>query len=145
IVGRGHGKAFRIELAADPAKHGSMLVVTWIGDGADELGIARDAADILWRGRALARYDAGVSSARLRVVDGFKNNVMLPTIAEIVLVDETVFGQLQQVDEAGTALADHRHAVLVIRRPVARASMKELVQVAVGPTHRCLQRSMQIE
>ena len=66
-------------------------------------------------------------------------------LAAILAADVAGYSRLMGLDEAGTALADYRHAVLVIRRPVARASMKELVQVAVGPTHRCLQRSMQIE
>src|SRR6185312_11365083 len=128
----------RIELATGPGEHALVLLVVWIGNLRHERGVAGTPADILRRARALAAGHARVSHTGLRLLDRLEDDVMLPAIAKVVFVDESILGALQEIRDFGTPLAHRWHAELWIRRRVVRPAMDELVKVTVGPIHRSL-------
>ena len=90
IVSRDEVEVLGVEPPANPFKHAVMLVMIGITDRLDELRIAWVSADVFWGAGALSGDDAWVSRSRLSIGHGFKHDVVLPAIAEIVFIDQTV-------------------------------------------------------
>lgn len=133
-----------MKAAAAPPEHVIVLGVSWIGNGFEEIDIARWSADILgWTGvgasNTTRRAGIGLERKRLLHLDP-----MLPAVAEIVDIAEG-FGIGQAHRQRDAFLRDHRlaHAPVRIGNAVAAASDLELVQVVVRPAHRRLDHVVQ--
>ena len=113
-----------------------MLIVLRVGDGFDELRIAGVSSDILRRTGALAADHAGIRHSRLRLADLLEYDVVLPTVAEIVLVDEAILEPNEQVLNESPSFTDDRRAKLAVRRAVVRAPVNELVEVTAAARSR---------
>ena len=110
-----------------------MLRVPRVPDGLQELGIAPDASHVLWRAGTLPVQHPG----RLRFGAcgqyGFEQDVMLPAVAEVILVAHAVAGFAQDILEPGLPLADAAYPELRVGLAIEGLAPLELVQVAVRP------------
>ena len=83
-----------------------MLLMLWITDSSEKLRVPGESANVFGRTGALAGDDTRVSHRRLRLGESLKHDVVLPAVAEIILVDEAVFGAVKQIAEPCPPLAD---------------------------------------
>src|SRR5262249_3836090 len=86
--GRGRGEVFRIETAADPFQQFVVPLVVRVLDGFDEVRVAPDAADVFRRTGPFALQADRIPRSRLGPLDALEENLVLPRVAEIVLVAE---------------------------------------------------------
>src|SRR5438445_6898120 len=97
-------EAFGIERATDPLHHVLVLGMRGIADRSEEIGISRNAAAVVGRAGALAADAARHRNARGGREDFFEHDLVLPSVAEIVLVDDGVFFPAEHLVEAETIL-----------------------------------------
>src|SRR5208337_1840630 len=78
----------RVELAADPFHHFGVALVIRVADRFQKVTIAPDASHILRWTRSRPFDAAGVRNIRLWFQDFLKEDLMLPTVSEVILVNE---------------------------------------------------------
>ena len=83
-----HRELLRVELAADPFHHFIVILVVRVTDRFQELGIAPDASHVLRWTRSRPFDAAGIRDIRLWLQDLLKDDLVLPGVAEVILVDE---------------------------------------------------------
>jgi hypothetical protein len=133
----------RVELPADPLEHVVMLRVPGIVDHVQAMVVAREAADVLRRTRTATSQDHRIPSGWNARDDLLKEDPMLPSIAEVVVVDAPVAGPMKQVSYSSRLLGN----ALDGKPPRTRSRLgapedPEAVHVAVGPAHHDLQSVM---
>ena len=79
-----------IECAAQPRKHFGVFGIPGIANRLHKISVAPHPADIFRRTSALTVQTARIARALFGLQDFLDDDVMLPTIAEIVEIDETV-------------------------------------------------------
>src|SRR5271157_1373129 len=132
-----HGELLRVELASDPFHHFIVILMVWVTDGFEELGIAPDASHILRWTRSRPFEAAGVRNPRLRLQDFLKDDLVLPAVAKVILVDDPGC-VLARVDlaEADAILVLDLHIVVVVRGfPKVLPVHDELVKMGIPPVH----------
>ena len=144
-------KVSRIPGAADPFFHGFVLLVLGIAERLEEVALeARDAAGIFRRTRVRARQTDWMLELWIGWKDFFEEEVVNPTVAEIVFVKDFSFGRGQKVGDSEPAFIVHlasERFVVRLRNSVGglfetRANMI-LMKMAIGPAHHDLQDRME--
>ncbi len=108
-----------------------------VTDGYEELGIAPDASHILRWTRSRPFEAAGVRNPRLRLQDFLKDDLVLPPVAKVILVDDPGC-VLARVDiaEADAILVLDLHIEVVVRGfPKVPPVHDELVKMGIPPVH----------
>jgi hypothetical protein len=75
-----------IEDTAAPGEPALVLLVCWIGDGGEELRIARRAAHVLGRATALGGDQLRVAGERVGLADPLDPDDVVPIVAKVVEV-----------------------------------------------------------
>src|SRR5271165_3599299 len=137
-----HREFIRVEPATASYHHIIVILVVWVSDRFEELGIARDASHIL-RWACSCPFDAaGVRNIRLWFQDFLKEDLMLPGVPEVILVNEPDLpSRLGDLADRNLFLVHLFRApvqVLGIEGSVGFAPDNELVQMAIFPAHDAL-------
>src|SRR5271165_6927792 len=90
-----------------------MILVLGVTQNLQEFGIAADPADVFGRTCPAPVDAARILHPRLRIVDLFHRNAMLPTVAEIIAVKKP--RALLQIEAAHTPAALVTHVVWIVR------------------------------
>jgi hypothetical protein len=136
---------FRLELPACPGQPLVVFFVLGVRNCLKKLLVARCAPDVLGRTCPFATNDSRIPRTGSWGIDGLEDDIMLPAVTEIVLVDEPIFRPLQYVLEKGASLADSRLVKFPVRRSVIDITLAELVKMPVPPSHRSLEHTMKFE
>jgi hypothetical protein len=134
-VGFADAEGILFEGTPNPLKPVPVVRVPWITERFEEVVVAMDAADVLRRTCSPTGLDEGIKSIALRRKYRLKDDVVLPTIAEIVLVGNAVLRASEKLGDRGPVLADSPYTRLATRDPVEDSARLELVQMAIGPAH----------
>ena len=121
-----------------------MALVVRVLDGLDEIGVAPNAAAVFGWAGTFSINAKGILLPRLLLRAALEQNLVIPGIAEVVLVDEPEFlavfrDDVAQVRGRGVFVFHllevvlHEHGIAVIL-----FADLEVVQVRVGPAHRRL-------
>ena len=102
---------FGIERSARPADHVLVLLVVRIGEGFEELLVARGTANVLWRAGPCGLQKPWVNHARGGLVDPLDPDAVVPVITEVVDI----------LDRPGTGILDDLLQRCLLRKPAARA------------------------
>src|SRR5712692_4974698 len=126
----------RIEPATVPLHHLRMFGMSRISHHPEEMGVTAHSTDVIWRARSGSAENPGIAGAR-PMSDGFlQQKLVLPTVAEIILVDHPVLRLPQEIVQP-------RPAFFVPLHRRGRANPKpfpkwlERVHVTVVPAHHC--------
>ncbi|MBT9161790.1 MAG: hypothetical protein DDT27_00329 [Dehalococcoidia bacterium] len=122
-----------------------MLFVTRVTDDFQEVGIAPDPTAVFGRASTSTRKTDGIAYPWLRWQNSLNQDLVFPTIAEVVLVDEPGFLPWCYLTQLGLSRVLHLQTIEVafwIRLAELRASNPELVQVGIGPAHGHLQNQV---
>jgi hypothetical protein len=147
-IGAPEIEGLRIEPPADPHRVALMLRVGCIIQCFEKLEIARGAPAVFRRARACTRYAAGQP---LALGDGehlFDHHVVQPIIAEVVeVVEAATLVEMKVTKPCFLDIA--RLVVFVEGLPCFEISESltvnfELIEVAVGPAHRSLDRVVEL-
>jgi len=139
-----HIEVIRIEMGTGPPAHFSATRMRRVSVRRKELRVSRDAPDILRRAAsptACAPHDAG---SPLVGLDLFQRYLVLPPVAEVVLVYEVFTLSAQNCFEANSSFIRNAVAKLWIWLPEAGRSTVELMQMRIQPAHCDLKSLVQI-
>jgi hypothetical protein len=146
LVDRTEIKGLGIEVAADPFQVFLVFGMLGVARRLQEVFVAGYSAYVFGRTGAGARQAERVTHARLRGKNVFDEDLVLPEVAEIVLVRKP--RRLTRDDIAEPLFVFiYRFAqthVALIRYPVLRAPDEEPVEVGVRPTHDGLQNAVEV-
>src|SRR5271165_1155991 len=134
-----HREFIRVEPATAPYHYIIVILVVWVSDRFEELGIARDASHIL-RWACSCPFDAaGILDLRLWFQDFLKEDLMLPGVPEVILVNEPDLpSRLGDLADRNPLLVSFFHLpfpIFVIEGSVVFPPDNELVQMAILPAH----------
>jgi hypothetical protein len=76
----------RVEVSSDPFEETLMFFVSWISDGFQEFRVPERASTIFWRRVSRPCYAHRVLNARVGHQDGFQQEIVVPVVAEIVMI-----------------------------------------------------------
>src|ERR1019366_6964629 len=121
----------RVPRAADPFLHFLVLLVLWISHRVHKFSVAGASSAVLWR--------AGVGSAQTDRMfevgvgrqDLFNENLVLPTIAEVVFVNKLPLRPRREIGHVVALLGQHLVVPFAVRLAVISAPRYKLVQVGV--------------
>ena len=90
-------KPSRVPLAADPLLHLLVLFVFRFSQCREQFVVAVDAAAILWRARVASGQTGRMFECGVGRQDLFDEDLVLPTVAEVVFVDELLLRERREV------------------------------------------------
>lgn len=136
-------KTRRIKVVATPLHHLVVIGVVRVADRLKETIVARNTSNIVGRACPATRKQMWIPRPRGSRNDGFQDDFVFPAVAEIVVVNESVFGATQNVGQSSRLLV----SILDREEPSSCASLSclrnaEAVHVAIGPAHHDLQDKM---
>lgn len=107
VVGSdGGGIEFGGTVEAQPVKHVLVLFVAGIGEDVFEFGVSPGAAAVLWWAGSLRGNQDGVVGLGIEVEQFFDDDLVLPVIAEVIGVAESVVDAADQLAESDLPLVD---------------------------------------
>jgi len=104
-----------------------------------EMDVPPHPAGVLWRASALARQTDRVAQARLGWSHRFDQNLVLPAIAEVVLVAKARLGLWHDLVQTDEPLLTFAEIVEVATIAIDRVADLEEMEVFVVPSHHDLQ------
>ena len=103
----------RVPLATDPFFHLLVLLVFRVSQCHQQFIVAVDAAGVLWRARVSSGQTERMSEGGVGRQDPFDKNLVLPTIAEVVFVNELPLRHRREVSHRVLLLVEHLAAQVV--------------------------------
>ena len=146
LADRGLADVRRVERAAAPFEQLFVALVGGVGDGVEEVHVAKGAAHILGRAGTLAVEEARIACLGLRPGDGLDPDRVVPVVAEVVDVGELPRPGTQEVGQRGRLGRVHRPLRIAPARvgdAPGRVAAAELPQVVVLPAHGGLDHEVQ--
>src|ERR1700752_1612271 len=136
----------RVEVVCQPFFELAVALVAGIGEGLEEFAIAPRTTDVLGWAVALGLDQAGIKHARFGIDQALDLDRVLPAIAEVVEILQGLCADVFE-DVAEPSFASIREVAgpvcARIGRPPSGAARADLVQMAVGPAHGCLDGQIQ--
>jgi hypothetical protein len=121
-----------------------VVFVAGVGDGFEELLVAVGSADVFWWSGSLTGQAAGVVGGGLDGHDVLDFDPVGPVVAEVVDVLEPAAHGRHLREPGLTLVARWVAPAFAVVNAVADTANRELVQVAVHPAERLLDRSVQV-
>src|ERR1019366_7478492 len=124
-------KLRRIPRAPNPFLHFLVLLVLWISHRLHKVGVAGASAAILWRAGVGSAQADRMFEVRVGRQDLFDENLVLPTIAEVVFVNKLLLRPRREIGHGVALLVQHLGVPFAVRLAVISAPRYKLVQVGV--------------
>src|SRR5215471_19064458 len=136
----------RVEVVGEPFLELAVALVAGVCDSLKQLVVAPRTTDVLGWAVALGLDQAGIKHARFGIDQAFDLDRVLPAIAEVVEIPKGLCADVFE-DVVEPRFASIHEVVgpicIGIGGTPAGAASSDLVQMAVGPAHGCLDGQMQ--
>ncbi len=120
-----------------------MLLVRWVAENIDQSVVAVNSSTILWWAGTLACRAVWILRVCFAREDLFDRDAVLPTVAEVILIQENITNRHEAVESCVTLIEVIVHQ-FKFDIGVADIVDGELVQMGVSPSHSGLEDSVKL-
>src|ERR1035441_1494013 len=108
----------RVPRAANPFLHFLVLLVLWISHRVHKFGVTGASAAVLWRASVGSAQTDRMFEVRVGRQDLFDENLVLPTIAQVVFVNELLLRPRREIGHGVALLVQHLGVPFAVRLAV---------------------------